>query len=186
METKEYRTIDKSTWGDGPWTLEPDKRQWLDEETGYPCLIVRAGVTGALCGYVGIPETHRAYGLNYWGDSMKYMGKKVISKRKLKHSKLRKDMNNLDVHGGLTFSNFCGKSDDESKYICHVGDGEPWWIGFDAAHAWDISPAMDARLKSFGFDQDLSTLITKQCAYRDLSYVENEVRSLARQLKAME
>lgn len=53
METIEYRTADKSQWGEGPWTAEPDKRQWRDEATGLPCLIVR-GPHGAFCGYVGV------------------------------------------------------------------------------------------------------------------------------------
>lgn len=36
METLEYRTKDKSTWGDGPWQQEPDKKQWQDAATGLP------------------------------------------------------------------------------------------------------------------------------------------------------
>ena len=57
METIEYRTMDKSVWGPGPWQNEPDKRQWQDEATGLPCLIVRNSM-GALCGYVGVSEGH--------------------------------------------------------------------------------------------------------------------------------
>ena len=49
MQRIEYRTIDKSQWGEGPWQDEPDKIQWQDEETGLPCLIVR-GHMGFLCG----------------------------------------------------------------------------------------------------------------------------------------
>lgn len=40
MQTIEYRTIDKTAWGDGPWLNEPDKKQWQDVETGLPCLAV--------------------------------------------------------------------------------------------------------------------------------------------------
>jgi hypothetical protein len=40
METIEYRTQDKTQWGNGDWQNEPDKKQWQDTETGYPCLIV--------------------------------------------------------------------------------------------------------------------------------------------------
>ena len=64
METLEYRTVDKSSWGLGPWMNEPDKKQWQDAETGYPCLIVRNN-GGALCGYVGVPESHPLYGVEY-------------------------------------------------------------------------------------------------------------------------
>ena len=50
---REYTTIDKSTWGPGPWQSEPDKLQWVDKETQFDCLIVRNGEIGNLCGYVG-------------------------------------------------------------------------------------------------------------------------------------
>src|SRR4051812_13771303 len=62
--TLEYRTIDKTGWGDGPWQSEPDKRQWHDEATGLACLIVR-GPMGALCGYVGLPPGHPWHGKEY-------------------------------------------------------------------------------------------------------------------------
>lgn len=78
MEALEYRTVDKSNWGNGPWQNEPDKCQWRDEATGLPCLIVR-GPSGALCGYVGVSEGHPAFGKDY--DSVA-----------------------ADVHGGLTFA----------------------------------------------------------------------------------
>src|SRR5689334_3749339 len=118
METREYRTIDKSSWGPGEWQQEPDKRQWLDATTRYPCLIVR-GHSGALCGYVGVPSEHPAYGKHY--DQVDY--------------------DQVSPHGGLTFSNHCAKSGDESRMVCHVPDpGESdqvWWLGFDCAHSGD-------------------------------------------------
>jgi len=60
MKTIEYKYIDKSDWAPGEWKNEPDKIQWLDKETKYPCLIVRGSV-GALCGYVGINKKHPFY-----------------------------------------------------------------------------------------------------------------------------
>lgn len=54
--------LDKSGWSDGAWMTEPDKRQWLDPVSGFACLILR-GDFGHLCGYVGVPPTHAAYGL---------------------------------------------------------------------------------------------------------------------------
>ena len=53
---KTFKTKDKTNWPSrGPWDNEPDKAQWIDEASGYDCLIVRGG-GGALCGYVGVPE----------------------------------------------------------------------------------------------------------------------------------
>jgi hypothetical protein len=135
METREYRTVDKSSWGPGPWQDEADKIQWQDEPTGLPCLVVR-GPVGALCGYVGVSEGHPAF---------------------------RKEYGSVDVecHGGLTFSDFCADAEDESSHICHVpAPGEPdhvWWFGFDCAHCWDLSPTMakfashDAQYRSMSY-----------------------------------
>ena len=36
-----YHVIEKSGWDDGVWFSEPDKRQWQDEKTGLPCLMLR-------------------------------------------------------------------------------------------------------------------------------------------------
>lgn len=95
MKTIEYRTIDKTGWGEGPWTWEPDKVQLADEATGLPCLIRRSPSAGSLCGYVGVPEGHPWHGLDY-GEI------------------------DAEVHGGLTFAGAC--DGDEADGICHKPD----------------------------------------------------------------
>lgn len=156
MQTREWTTINKSSWRDGPWKSEPDKMQWTDEATGYPCLIKRSPI-GALCGYVGIEETHPAFGQGY-------------------------DDVDTDVHGGLTFANRYqeGPIEDQPKLICHIPDaGEPhniWWLGFDCAHTNDLTPR-------FLPDEEIFTV---RGIYRDVSFVKNECQRLAKQLKAME
>jgi hypothetical protein len=77
----------------------------------------------------------------------------------------------VEVHGGLTYSNKC------DGHVCH--DPEPdmpddvWWFGFDTAHYRDYIPG-----NSFFRDSDQ--------IYRDITYVEEEIRSLASQLKKMD
>ena len=113
---QEWTTVDKSEWPRGQWDNEPDKAQWID--SGLDCLIVR-GPVGALCGYVGVPETHPAFGQGY-------------------------DEQDLGVHGGLTFSGEC-RPGDEGKGICHTGEVANkvvWWLGFDCSHAGDTAPTM--------------------------------------------
>lgn len=158
METKEYTAVDKSTWADGPWQHEVDKKQWMDEATGYPCLIVR-GHSGALCGYVGVPEGHQDYEKKY-------------------------DDVPAEVHGGLTFASHC-QDGPEDHSICHIpAPGEPdnvWWLGFDCAHLGDISPAFDRMRRNIGLP-DHGPLSYDE-TYKDMDYVEAEVRSLAQQLK---
>lgn len=164
MQAIQYITIDKSNWQPGPWQSEPDKLQWPDPSTGLPCLMVR-GPHGGWCGYVGVPEGHRYFGVGY-------------------------DDVPVEAHGGLTFADHCQKTDHESKGICHVPDeGEPdhvWWLGFDCAHAGDMSPGSDSRLP-----EHLRALIS--CPwnasgyeeYRDMDYVKAEVTKLAAQLASL-
>lgn len=173
METKEYRTVDKSTWLRGEWDDEPDKKQFTDEETGLPCLIVR-GPHGGLCGYVGVAEGHKFHGVDYGQCPQKCKSGHVYCE----HSPGAV----LDVHGGITFAAFCADTDDESKHICHVpGPGEPdhvWWLGFDCAHSGDYSPGYAKeypRVFSNGWGE----------TYRDMMYVTHQVKKLAAQLAAI-
>lgn len=162
METIEYRTRDKSNWGDGPWQTEPDKAQWPDPATGLPCLITRAH-HGALCGYVGVPQGHPYYGLNYSNVS-------------------------LTAHGGLTFASACDPDAPEDIGVCHrPGPGEPdhvWWFGFDCAHAWDHSPGMRDDLRAYMPPEILEGLafFKREEVYRPFDYVQKNVTNLAAQL----
>jgi len=110
MKTIEENLIDKSTWPDGPWKSEPDKRQWLDEETGFACLINRHPSSGHLCGYVGVPHNHPWFG---------------------------RDDVDADVHGGLNYANKCA---GHICHVVEPGeDDNIWWLGFDCAHSGDLS-----------------------------------------------
>ena len=170
MTTTQERTWNFGRLADvqttGPWTDEPDKVQWVDETTDLDCLILRNG-SGALCGYVGIPNTHPWYGKGYsqclesCADEWCY-----------EHS----PEGRISVHGGLTFAARCSehKGDDA---ICHVpAEGrtaDVWWFGFDTAHAGDLSPKYsDRRYRTSGYDE----------VYRDVAYVKAECADLARQL----
>jgi len=167
MQAREWRTVDKSEWDRGEWDDEPDKMQWQDEATGLPCLIVR-NPSGALCGYVGVAEGHPCFGINY--DDAKPV------------TPIDDDESDyIDVHGGLTFADFCADTGDESKHVCHVPDpGEPkhvWWLGFDCAHSGDLSPkyARYYRERGLGLSDRYET-------YKALGYVKSQVAKLARQL----
>jgi hypothetical protein len=172
VDTIEYRTADKSSWPRGPWDNEPDKKQWLDEATGYACLFVR-NEQGALCGYVGVPKGHPWHGQDY-------------------------DHISADAHGGLTFSAGCCHSDDPAEGVCHIpGEGEPdnvWWVGFDCAHCFDFIPGrMSLRNPMAGTFHDLYSVLENlvmpgdvETSYRDQAYIENEIVNLAKQAKNAE
>lgn len=119
---KTYQWMDKSEWPVGEWSSEPDKAQWISD--GLDCLIVR-NMSGALCGYVGVPETDTRFGMDYYSVD-------------------------VDVHGGLTFADRCSPHPDgDHKGICHVEEGAAhktvWWFGFDCAHCYDLLPACSGK-----------------------------------------
>lgn len=153
MQTIEYHTINKSTWGHGKWQDEPDKIQWLDTETGLPCLANRHKSNGHWCGYVGIPLLHPLYGLGY-------------------------DEPDVHVHGGLTFAGRCIDG-PEDEVVCHVvepgEDDNVWWFGFDCAHGGDVLPGLSASLPEFR--------IHEWDTYRSLPYVQSVCHDLAVRLK---
>lgn len=156
MEYREWRFVDKSAWGDGPWQSEPDKVQWDDDDTGLPCLAVRHTTSGHWCGYVGVTAGHPWFGADYGTPD-------------------------VDCHGGLTYAGHCVESDKEHG-ICHIpGDGEPdsvYWFGFDCAHSGDMSPGHDSMLK--GWRRDL-VYFPEQ--YRTLRYVQVQCAELASQIQ---
>jgi hypothetical protein len=162
----------KSLWGDGPWLNEPDRLEWRSK--GYPCLIVRAQVTGALCGYVAVPPGHPWHGKGY--DDVNHV---------------------VRVHGGLTYADSC----EGNPKICHVPEaGEPdnvWWLGFDCSHHMDCSPAMRATIRECyenfmpsyaeiaGISRDVVEEYRREHeVYRDIEYVKAEVESLVVQAHA--
>jgi hypothetical protein len=147
--------IDKSLWGNGEWQSEPDKAQWVDSATGLDCLLVRNSNIGNLCGYVGVTEKHPYFGKGY------------------------NDVD-ADVHGGLTFANACSEN-AEGHGVCHVPlpgrSDHVWWLGFDCAHCYDLSPGIRSRLPV--------ELHSNSEIYRNVDYVVAECTKLAEQLASV-
>jgi hypothetical protein len=156
METREWTYIDRIGWASGEWDSEPDKIQWQNETTELPCLIVRNHL-GSLCGYVGIDNQHPLFGQHY-------------------------DKPDVEVHGGLTFSDSCDAVSPEHG-ICHIpGEGEPdnvWWFGFDCNHCFDYAPGMYSGSQGARFPR------LEGETYKNVAYVRAECSKLAAQLKAI-
>jgi len=155
--------------GDGPWSDEPDKAQWVDPTTDLDCLAVRND-GGAWCGYVGLPPEHPLYGTDF-------------------HA-LPAD---ITAHGDrLNYSDFCAEIDsaEDGPYICHVPEpGRPvkvWWLGFHCAGAWDVSPTRDAQLAELIPDFPPMPTDYPRVTYKPFSYVQAEVTCLAVQLRRQE
>lgn len=161
--------IDKSQWGEGPWVNEHDHLYWVDEVTGYPCIMHRVSAHGAWCGYVAVPPGHPAYHQSY--DD--------VSER-------------VSVHGGLTYADACQGN------ICHVPEpGQPdnvWWLGFDCGHYGDVTPGSDYQIKAMMESMEMMSQLFGASApdesphghYWTEDEVREEVLSLAKQLKELE
>jgi len=151
------RSENKADWGPGPWQGEPDLVDWVDEEIGLHCRIVR-GPVGSLCGYVAVPREHPAWGMSY--DPVEYIVDENIEWwRRHVTQRVEYKISDIRVHGGLTFAGVMGE------------DGTHWF-GFDCSHADDYSPGLFT----------LANYDNRNEVYRDIAYVTQEVKSLAKQL----
>lgn len=146
----------RSQLPEGPWMAEPDRQEF--KAYGFNCLVARAYGTFALCGYVGIPKSHPLYGATF------------------------NELDEIDVHGGLTHSEKC------VEHICHLSENEEdlWWLGFDCAHTFDLCPGVMAFLKdSQSIPEDLrkeQMEFNTQKHYWTFFEVKKETERLARQL----
>jgi hypothetical protein len=152
-----FNLRDRRGWANGEWDMEPDKMHWISEETGFDCLIVRNCI-GALCGYVGVPEGHPCFEMDYGLTEL--------------------EIDSIDIHGGLNFADFCQPEDEDGEElarVCHPIEGAAnelvWWLGFDCSHALDEIPAVPIPITG--------------SAYRNFEFVQAEVERLAQQLKTI-
>lgn len=154
---------------DGPWDGEPDKAQWIDAATDYDCLVVRSHL-GALCGYVGVPSSHRLHGADFMDVSGLF-----------------------EVAHGVNYSDSCDEAAPYPQGICHLPIvGRPanvWWFGFEYANAmWDVVPSImgvEAMMRkryeeSPLYEQAKSYLPVP--TYKNLAFVQQSCTSLAEQL----
>jgi hypothetical protein len=159
--------LSKSVFGNGPWDYEPDRIWWLDDETGFYCLIYRSPELGNLFGYIAIPQGHP------WWD-------KTID-----------ELNTIDVHGGITYSEgnghhstmyynkghkFVGPFIESHSTVDGniVLDINLWIIGFDTCHFGDEVPAL----------KHIQAPLRYVKTYRDASFMEAELKSLCKQALA--
>lgn len=178
-----YYVADLKSKQRGPWLGEADKVAWLDEASGYECIIMRSTSGGHLSGYVGVPAGHPLHGYE--------------------HDAIPADLD-IDVHGGISYSRACQRGPtpqarivDEARRICHVHRRGPtrrmpitnatdyevqhddaWWLGFECNQVYDMVPEAPAGRAPF-----LAAEVGR--VYRDEAYVYDEVVHLAAQLRAI-
>ena len=82
---------------------------------------------------------------------------------------------NLDVHGGVTYANAKRIKRHEKRPNLFIDEYASFVVGFDCGHAGDLAPGLVPSIKSFHEE-----------VYRDIEYVTNECKNLAKQLKELE
>jgi len=94
------------------------------------------------------------------------------------------DDDDIDCHGGITFSS----KNHGAKALLPVACND-LWIGFDAAHAWDL-PCYETDRKYFLYDHDrinsleecMGELSEMGARHRTYQYMEAECKSIIDQL----
>ena len=144
QENEFYGTFPKDKWknvnnpGDEPDYLKFKYKNYL-------CEIKRPSLSLLhLCGYVTLERDNKLYGKEWF----------------------EKEIQNLEVHGGITFA----EPTKEGK----------WQIGFDCAHYDDVVPGSDVAL--FG-SSDYSTY--KDITYKDMWFVKSELMQLVDQIDCL-
>lgn len=174
--------------GAGPWKNEADKIAWIDDMSGYGCIIRRSPTKRHLCGYVSVPPGHPLFGrhIGTMGDFL------------------------IGVHGGLDYAAACQARQAEEVSICHPSDNrtrrivpegfqqnvhvnevaagqigdrhdDAWWFGFSCDQVTDITPTTREESRPNGLLDGVN-----RPTYKDEAFVYAQCVRLAAQLKAIE
>ena len=164
---------------------------------GYHCIVV-FGSHGHRCGYVGVPEAHPLYRMNYYEecpllsfDDIKEQptGKRgaipifISSLAPYEGEGTRPDLY-FDVHGSVTYSGF--------HPACTEQDDNLWYFGFDCGHAGDKNDHETAFRYGLIDDERYKYYIDFDKRYdtggvvRSLGYCIEECKGLAAQLSKIE
>lgn len=175
-----HGVVKRDGWEAGPWDDEADRVEWVDEATGYPCLIIRHQEDGNLCGYTAVPPGHPLHGVSYDGaDNVPYGDYPGIN-----YARACVTMEDIPAPYGHLYT--------PDMLVCHVpAPGEPddvWWFGFDCGHGHDVQPGKEARTRvleaKFSWPA-LTPLRAPWATYRGVPLVTEMVGRLAADLKEL-
>ena len=161
-------------YGRDAWMSEPDREEWVDAATGYPCLAQR-GPVGAWCGYVAVPVDHPTAGLDYYSSPFELKDFETLTVARVN---AQRAVNDIEVHGGLTYA-----GNDRIHAMAAKG---AWWFGFDCAHSRDYCPRIhqpDHAVLGLGCPAGWGDA---RIEYRTLEYVREQSAKLAAQLAAIQ
>lgn len=141
------------------WETEPNRKHWIDQDSGLDCLIIRNPHFLSLCGYVGVPRSHPWYGKSF-------------------------DDLDVEVHGGLTFVGPCVGHICHDATTEPVANVDVYWLGFDCGHSFDFMPGLQKEIRD-GMAKifDIPERMLPEETYKNMDYVTEECRKLAAQAK---
>lgn len=132
------------------------------------CVVKRTSM-GHFCGYVGVTKKSVLYGQYYYTSDVKPDEEDDSGFQTVELTDVQSKINDISVHGGLTYSN-------TNLYSVDIFGDEIWWFGFDCAHY------NDANL----YELDSLLSLKDTSVYRDFDYTEEQVKLLSDQLKTIE
>lgn len=160
-------------------------KQWKTNE-GYDAVVVAvAPIYPHYCGYVAISEDHPAYGKE---------GYTLLDEDKSKYTeeyiKIMEQINELRVHGGLTYAEEGMRQGENVKYPYPIPtEYKSYWFGFDAAHAgdtvdWELGKQLITTDDEKMAVKAIKPTVTKihGDVIRTLEYMVDECNSLSKQL----
>lgn len=143
----------KESWGQGEWVDEPDIVEF--EYGDMKCEIQRNDL-GALCGYVHIPDYHKIYNFNCYGDD---------------------NFPEFDIHGGITFF-------EKNDNMCAIGfDCAHTWdiVPYNQKILEESRQRMKERMPWLYENEENSPFYKLSC-YKNINFVIQECRRLVDQL----
>jgi len=142
------------------------EKQWITDKNYLATITIDS--SGTRCGYISVPIDHPAHGL---GCNTYDIALDDITEGIHLVVPVMQAINNIEVHGGLTYGN--------TKF------GQ-WTFGFDCAHAWDYPDTIKA-VKLFGSEHKPyhSDILSDQ-VIRSKSFCVTECIKLSTQLYAIE
>jgi hypothetical protein len=160
-------------FGEGIWTDEPDEAEWIHEESGLPCLIIRHQAYGTFSGYFGVPPENPLYKSDgdFLEEEITFTG--LSLPEGIVRDARKTDPLTLPIQIEAAFLNY-------------------WFFGFDCAHAGDVIPMFRGRELAgiLRRRQTQPLLIASRVGrgtwrgpdvYRDFAFVRKEVEHLAQQ-----
>ena len=141
--------------------------------------------TGRINGYVGVPETSILFGMDYC--TVENTPKiEHLNEEGLRYYKAIEGVNEISVHGGLTYA------DKGSNDFLKSGF---WFFGFDTRHYEDL-PSQETAFKYFtkiteqmvvsNYFKNCQDLEVGEGTYKTLEFVIEHCESLSEQLKEIE